>query len=123
TSAPAAVARRSRGDAPLGGGRGTADSGAGYLVHRPADAVLNVAHMMQHQRVGRVTVVCAHGFEDLTVVLAVLAAMPRSDSDVECGYGFRRQVGEGIHQHHQRYVAGAVGDRPMELAGCRTRVG
>src|SRR6185503_20889964 len=70
----AAAARRARGGR-LGRDRAAhgADGAARRLFHGAADAILDVADVLQHQRMGRLAVVCADRLEDLPVVLAVLA--------------------------------------------------
>src|SRR5438552_18634398 len=48
-SAAAAVGRGARGG-PFRGGARAAEAGARRLFHRPADAILDVPHVRQHQR-------------------------------------------------------------------------
>ena len=62
------------------------------------------------------------GFENLPVIFAVLAAMPRTDPDVEGRDRFRREIGERIDDDDERHVVRAVAEGAVELTGRRARV-
>ena len=96
---------------------------AGLLLHRPAHAALDVAHVLHHQGVRLLGIVLADGVENLAVIFAVSSAMPRTHLRVQDGCCLHRQVGECVHQHDQWQVARTIGDRAVELAGCLTRIG